>query len=635
MPDENLLTGLALIIILGIAAQWLAWRLRLPSILLLLVFGFLAGPVIEPERLLGDLMLPVVSFSVALILFEGGLSLRLRDVREVRHVVRNMVTVGAIVTWALTAIAARLFITVGDGEPMSWEVAILLGAVLIVTGPTVIIPLLRHVRPRARLESILRWEGIVIDPIGATIAVLVFQAILSLHRGADAEGASATLVSTALVDFGMTIVVGGGAGLLGAFLLYIMLKHYLIPDFLHNATTLMLVVAVFSGSNLMQHESGVLAVTVMGFALANQRSVAVKHIAEFKENLQILLISIVFILLSATLDLRQLSTYFDGGTVLFLAALILVVRPMMVIASTMGSGLDWREKAFLSMMAPRGVVAAAVASVFSLGLTSDEVSVPQAELLLPFTFMVIIVTVAFYGFGAQFAARWLGLADPNPQGTVIVGAHPWARAIARALKNAGCKVLVVDTNRGNLMAARMDEVETYFGNVLTEHALEEMELDGMGRVLALTPNDEVNSLAALHFREVFSSAEIYQLTPATAHKASNVVPRHMRGRYLWGEDLSFAAIEDRWARGARIKVTSITEEFDVEDFRSHYGDTAVPLFLVTESGKVKVITRTREAEPDAGDELVSLVIDPDDHGAGKAQTESTEESTASPEPVTT
>ncbi len=266
---EHLLVGLAGIIILGIGAQWLAWRLRLPSILLLLLFGFAAGPAtgfLDPDALLGDLLPPVVSLSVAVILFEGGLSLSFTELRQIGTVVRNLVSVGALVTWLVTAGAAHFILD------LSAALAVLLGAILVVTGPTVIVPLLRHVRPVGPVNSILKWEGILIDPIGAMLAVLVFEAILA---GGFQE--ATTLALTGVLN---TVVIGGVNGVLGAMVLTFLLKRYWIPDFLHNAFSLMVVVGAFTASNVMQAESGLLAVIVMGMTLANQKMITVKHIVK-------------------------------------------------------------------------------------------------------------------------------------------------------------------------------------------------------------------------------------------------------------------------------------------------------------------------------------------------------------------
>jgi len=429
---ESILLRLASIVILGIGAEWLAWRLRLPSILLLLIFGFIAGAAtnfLNPDILLGDLLLPLVSIAVALILFEGGLNLRLTELRKSGGVVRNLITVGLLVTWLIGAGAA--YFVLG----LNLALAILLGAILVVTGPTVIMPLLRHLRLGGQTGSILKWEGVVIDPLGAILAVLVFQAVLA----GEIQAATPLIVLSLL----KTILIGGVIGALGALLVILLLQRYWVPDFLHSMISLMVVIAAFLAANLIQIESGLLAATVMGIILANQNRVSVRHIAEFKENLRVLLISSLFILLAARLQMSDLAAV-SVGSIAFLAILILVARPASVALSTLGSKLKWRERLCLAWLAPRGIVAAAVASVFALRLS--EAGYPQAELLVSLTFIVIAGTVAIYGLSAPAVARWLKVAESNPQGVLIVGSHAWARTIAQTLQAEKYRVLLVDCN---------------------------------------------------------------------------------------------------------------------------------------------------------------------------------------------
>jgi NhaP-type Na+/H+ or K+/H+ antiporter len=371
---EHYLLAIGGIIIMGIAAQWLAWRLGLPSILLLLVFGLLVGPLsgfIQPDQMLGDALFPLVSLAVAVILYEGGLSLNLRELRGVGDVVLKLITVGLAITWLLGAGAAHFVL--GLNIPL----AVLLGAILVVTGPTVIKPLLRHVRPKDDLGSILKWEGILIDPIGAILAVLIFEAIL-----AQSFTQTPLLVAQGVL---LTVVIGGLAGLAGAGMLILLLRRYWIPDHLQNSMSLMLVVVAYIGSDLLRPESGLLAVTVMGIALATQPWVSVRHIVEFKENLSVFLIAGLFIVLAARLDLGQISGL-SWGIVVFLSILIVLARPMAVLASTVGSKLKGQDRVFLMFMAPRGIVAAAIASLFALRLA--EIGYQDAERLIPITFVL-------------------------------------------------------------------------------------------------------------------------------------------------------------------------------------------------------------------------------------------------------
>ncbi len=593
---ETALLGIAGIIVLGIGAQLLAARLRLPSILLLLIVGFIAGPVtgfLRPDELFGDLLFPLVSVSVGLILYEGGLSLKLSDLPKVGGVVRNLVSVGALVTWAVSTVAAHLIFDLDLG------LATLLGAVLVVTGPTVIGPMLRHIRPGGSVGQVLMWEGIVIDPIGVVLAVLVFEAI----GGAGQHGTTAHLILAVI----KTIIFGGGFGLIAAGLLTLLIYRYWIPDFLQSAVSLMFVVAALTGANLLQSEAGLLAVTVMGIALANQKYADIKHIVEFKENLRVLLISSLFILLAARLQPRDLTDIAAGGA-LFVAVLVLVGRPLIAFISTIRSGMPRNERLFLAWMAPRGIVAAAVSSVFALRL--QELGYANAELLVPITFIVIIGTVAIYGLTSPTVAFRLGVADPNPQGILLVGARGWARALASLLHEKGFRVLLVDSNRDNIAAARMAGLPTYSGSILAEYAITEMRLGGIGRLLALTPNDWVNALAVQRFTSVFGRAACYQLPPQNEPKGKQELHKHLQGRWLFAPGMTNVELERRFAAGATLKATPLSDEFDFAAFMLHYGESVVPLFVIAENGRLNVITAGKSAEPQPGQTLISLVHEP-------------------------
>ena len=594
--SEHLLMGLAAIIVLGIGAQWLAWRISLPGILLLLIFGFIAGPVtglIDPNELFGNLLLPLVSVTVAIILFEGGLSLKFSEVKEVTAVIRNLVTVGVLVSWVLTSLASYLIFGLG------LQISILLGAILVVTGPTVIIPLLRHVRPSGRVGSIIKWEGIIIDPIGAVLAVLVFEVIIS----GGLEKATAQVV----LSIFKTLVIGTVLGLAEAKLVIVILKRHWVPDFLQNPVSLMIVVFVFVCSNVIQVESGLLSVTLMGIALANQKWVSLKHIVEFKENLRVLFISSLFIILASRLTIDELSYVLNFKGFIFLVLMILVVRPLSIFISTYFTDLNLKEKLFLSWMAPRGIVAAAVASVFALRLV--EAGYEQAERIIDITFLVITGTVAIYGLTAFKVARRLGLAKPNPQGLLIVGAHIWARSIAKFLHENGFQVSLVDSNWANVSAARQEGLQAYYENILLEDISEDIELDGIGKLIALTRNDEVNSLAALHFIEDFGRSQVYQLPKLSKFSARSEesIPQHLRGRLLFGAEATFSYLDSKFASGALLKKTPLTDEFNYDSFQSLYGEKALPLFIIKESGELVVLALDNMPTPLPGQYLISLV----------------------------
>jgi NhaP-type Na+/H+ or K+/H+ antiporter len=603
--------GLALILVLGVVAQWVAWRARLPAILVLLLTGFLVGPFVQwlsmfawwpehwpqrflgPDALLGELLIPLVSLSVAVILFEGGLTLDMRELSRggAGRVITRLVSAGAVTSWALTTLAARWIFG------MEWGVALLLGAILVVTGPTVIGPLLAYIRPKGQTGSILKWEGIVIDPIGAMLAVLVYEAI-----GTDAVAGRAAVIAWVVVR---TVVVGlvlGGLGGLG--LIYI-LRRRLVPDQLHNPVMLMAVIALFAISNLFQSESGLLTVVIMGIVLANQRTVSITHVAEFKEHLTNLLIASLFIVLSARVTLDQLDNL-GWRSVAFILLLIIVVRPLAVVVSTVASPLNWRERVFLAWMAPRGIVAAAVASIFALRL--DE-TMPAAGMILPLTLAVIIGTVVVYGLTARALALRLGLAKPGRHGFVIAGANPLARAIAKALQDSGVEVLLVDLNYDNVQAARLEGLPAMYRSILDEPVRDRVSVSSIGRLLALTPNDDVNTLAAVRFARSFGPSNVYQLAAARpAGREREKATQEIRGRVLFGDGWTYPRLLERLEQGATIRRTRLTREYTFQMLRGDPSNPQplLPLFLIGEADEVSIFTPGDTPTPRAGQTVISL-----------------------------
>ncbi|MFW6197612.1 MAG: cation:proton antiporter [Myxococcota bacterium] len=584
-----MITGLVAVIVLGAAGQWVAWRLRLPSILVLILLGFLVGPVfglLQPDVLLGPLTLPLVSLAAAVILFEGGLTASWDEIRSVASPVRRLVTAGIAITWLAVAAAAYLFLDFG------LDLSLLLGAILVVTGPTVIGPLMRHVRPRGRVGSIAKLEGIINDPIGAVLAILVFRAI----RTEQIEHAF-TMVATGVL---LSATVGALAGFGGARLLVLLLRKQLLPEFLRVSVSVAFVLGAFVIANRLQPESGLLAVTVMGVALASQKQVSVKVIVDFNENLRIVLLPALFIILAARVELEALQRL-PVGVVEFVGATIFLIRPLAVFVSTLGSDLTWKERVFLAWMAPRGVVAAAVSSVFGLRLLAEDVE--GAELLMPVTFLVIVATVLAYGTTSAPLATALGLRQENARGFLFLGAGQLARMVAAALRDEGYRVLMVDPSWSNVRQARMENLAAEHGPLVSERVLNRIDLNGLGRLIAMSPNDEANSLAAVHFRDVFG-ANVYQIRPQ-ASGADSHHPMHLRGHYF---PASHRELSERLYEGGHIKVTLLTEEFDFEDFREHHGPDALPLFSIDAEGNLRVMGEEPETVPEPGEKLVSMVV---------------------------
>jgi len=348
-----------------------------------------------------------------------------------------------------------------------------------------------------------------------------------------------------------------------------------------------------------------LAVALMGILLANQKSVNIKHIAEFKENLGVLLLSSLFIVLAARLQMSDISQL-GWNSLAFLAVMIFIVRPACILVSTLGSDLSWKEILFLSWLAPRGIVAAAVTAVFALEL-SQVAGYEDAGKLVPEMFLIIVGTVTIYGLSASPLGRWLGVAQPNPQGVMIAGGHPWGRAIGAALKSEGFEVLLVDTNRENINAARMVGLQTIYANILSDYIIDDIEMGSIGRLLALTPNNEVNALAVLHFTEIFGRAGVYQLPPAEVpKKRKKEMAQPLRGRYLFSRTANFTHLSNMFEQGAEIKATSLTAQFTFADFQEVHGQQALPLFLKDQLGNLIIYTSASQLLPQPGQTIISM-----------------------------
>lgn len=592
---EHSIVALAGIGLLAIVCQWFAWWVKLPAILFLLIGGIVAGPVLgwlNPDALFGDLLFPMVSLSVAVILFEGSLTLRFDEIRGLERVVRRLVTSGVLITWLIGTLATRLLLD------FSWSLSFLFGALTVVTGPTVIVPMLRTVRPNARLANILRWEGIVIDPVGALLAVLVFEFIVS-GRGTTAFGHT-------LLSFGRLIGAGVLVGVASGYALGTILRRHWMPDYLHNVATLTLVFGAFAMSDALQSESGLLAVTIMGIWLANMKDVPVEDILDFKESLSVLLISGLFILLAARIDFG-LAGQLGWAALGVLAVLQFVARPIKVLVSTWGSALTWRERVLLGWIAPRGIVAAAVAALFAIRLPHDIYS--GAPLLVPMTFLVIVGTVVLQSATARALAVWLDVAEPEPKGFLIIGANSAARAIAKALDEQGFRTLLTDTSWDNIRAARMEGLSTYYGNPVSQHADRHLDLVGIGRMLCLSPHKETNALATMRYRGEFGSGNLYLLQNAT-DKDDNQKTRVLVApgtKIAFGADVTYPKLASLLSQGAEIHNTGLTESFDFHSYQSEYSNKAIPLFALTPKGRLQPFYVGHKITPSQDWSIIGLI----------------------------
>jgi NhaP-type Na+/H+ or K+/H+ antiporter len=584
---ENLMLAIAVIGILGSMAQWLAWWLKLPSILLLLLLGIVLGKpvtgIIDPDLLFGDLLFPMVSLAVSVILFEGALTLNFRQIKGLESVVRRMVTVGMVVTWLTIAVATHWILD------LPWLLSLLFGSLVVVTGPTVIVPMLRILKLNKKVANVLRWEGIVIDPLGALLAVLVFNFIISAQGGAQG-------FLEVMLDFGWILLIGGVLGAIsGAFMGLVLRRHWL-PEYLHNVFTLTLVFAVFALSDVLAHESGLLTVTGMGMWLANSKNTPIEDILNFKESLTVLLISGLFIILAARLDLDE---FLQIGWLSLVILLVVqfVARPLKIFISTWGSNLNFKEKIVLSWIAPRGIVAAAVSALFALKLEQQGYS--EANLLVSLTFMVIIGTVVFQSATAGILAKKLGVANPEAKGVLVVGSNPVAVAIAEALNKHGFDCLLTDSHWRYIREARMKDIKTYYGNVVSEHADHHLDLIGIGKMICVSMNKDLNLLAATRYKNEFGVANIFVLSneeknrDETKHEAS----KEGKARHLFDKSVTYAKLASMLAKGAQIKTTLLTDEFNHEAYLEKHGKHVIPMFGISPDGKqLRVFTRRDSIE---------------------------------------
>lgn len=581
--ESDLGVGLAAIIVFGVGAQWLGSRLRIPSILLMLIGGVVAGPVlgvVNPDELLGDLLFPGVSLAVGIILFEGGLGLRVSELeRHGRGPIIRLITLGVVVTWVIGGLAAFAFLDVDRSG------AVLIASILVVTGPTVVLPLLRFARVREPVNGILRWEGIFIDPIGATLAIVVLDAVL---ENEGAAGSAQRILTTASI--------GTTAGLLAAAVLTIMFSRHWVPDHLHNPFTLAMVVAAFAAADYLQPEAGLFATTVMGVALANQRWAPIAHIREFEENLGALILAGLFIILGARIELDTLTDHLPGALALA-AVLILVARPAAVWVSTVGSGLSFRERAYLVCMSPRGIVAAAVSAVF--GLELEEAGAP-IEALVPAIFICIVVTDLFSAVASRVGAKTFRVARPDPRGVAFIGGPDWVVDLAGELGSHDIPTLVITTDPLEASAASRNGVLTYTGRLDSEDLLLAMDSVGIRSVIGVSRFDELNTLVIDRAAETIGRANVFYLPRTDDDDEAETSHASVLARRPFARDISQIEIE-RLAAGGRI-VTVTADSFDADHFSG-----AVPLLELGEEGPSVLVHRSDKAP---GNSAVRLYLCP-------------------------
>ena len=580
MTANEILIGVGLILVLAVGSQVLASRLRIPAIIVLLPAGFVAGALttdVDPQRLLGPAFQPLVSLSVAVILYDAGLGLDLRKLKgHTRKVVIRLIVLGVLVTWAVAAsLAAPLF-------GMSRGAAVMLGIILVVSGPTVVGPLLTFVRPTERLQQVLIWEGSLIDPVGGILGALVFHAVVaSTHRGLGSQ----------LGQFAVSITVGLAGGVIGAALLWVLLRRLRLGEVLGTTAQLATVIGVAAVCDVAREDAGLLAAIFMGLALANRRGFDIPARRPFFETLVQLIIGVLFISISATVTPHSLR-HLLLPTLALVAVLVLAARPIAAFAATAGTDLRKGERAFIGWMAPRGIVAAATASTFAAGLVAKGIG--GAARILPVTFVVIVATVTLYGLTAGPAARRLRVGRPSGTRPLLVGGDAWVIDLGLALRSAGLDVLMwagLDQQREEIRQAGLELAP---GELLAAATGRGARLEGITAVLLLTDEDDFNALASVLLAESVEG-NVYRLAPP--QRSHGVIAPYTTGQILFRDGMTRPAVIGRYQDGARIV--------------AHRADGLLPagqdlLFLVRADGQLAAVTQAGSPTPQGGDTMVSL-----------------------------
>ncbi len=579
---------LAGIIILGIIAQWTAWRLKLPAILPLILIGLFVGPIstllsedgtkwIEPiwngtEGLFpGDGLYYFVSLAISIILFEGGLTLKRSEIKNIGPVITKLITLGSLVTFIGAGVASYFIFG------LSLKISFLFSGLIIVTGPTVISPILRNIPLKKDVSSVLKWEGILIDPIGALVAVLVYEFIV-------AEGGG-EFTLTALEEFGKIVLFGSTFGFSFAHALAFATKKKLIPHYLLNVFTLSAVLGVFVMSDMFAHESGLLAVVVMGMVLGNINLPNLKELLYFKESLSVLLISILFILLAANINMADLELIYRWETLALFLVVAFVVRPIGVFLSTKGSDLKMNERVFISWVGPRGIVAAGIASLFGSKLIiAGE---PGAEYITPLVFMIVLGTVLLNATTARLFAKAIGVFLTKSQGILIIGASEVSRLIARYLQKNGRHVVLVDSNANNIRAARDLDLAAIEGNIYSDDLVSDIELSDVGYLMALTGNNEINSYVLEKFKKQFGENGSFRLITKNEIEDKNKIPKE--GLFSATDDfINLIEVSRKYPAIQEVPINSIEEYQAVIKALTNDVDM-IPLFVKAKDGTIDII----------------------------------------------
>ena len=611
----------------GVAAQWLAWRLRVPSIVLMMGAGLLLGPIaaltlgqplLTPDESFGDYLRPMIALAVAIILFEGGITLNFRELRDASTAVRRMVILAFPLGWGLATLALHF---IGG---LAWDLSAMIGALLTITGPTVVLPLLRQAKLPPRIASVLKWEGIVNDPIGALAAVFVFEAIHQTQLGHS--WGSAALALSFGIAIGALLGFASGIAMSHAF------KRGWVPEPMKAPLVLAAVLVCYALAETLAQETGLVAVTVFGLVVANSRLASIEEMRRFKEGIASILVASVFVVLAASLTPAALGTL-GWQHFAAVAAIILIVRPVAVFLSTLGSGLSLAETGFIGLIGPRGVVAAATAGHLSVSLLQGGRE--DAAVLAPLVFLAVFASVFGCGFAVAPLARWLGLSESGPDRLLIVGANPWSLGLADALKKAEVPVTIADTSWRRLRAARLAGHDIYYGEVLSETADWRLEPSRFASLVAVTPNDAYNALVCIEYAPELGRSHVFQLSgfdgPVESARVDDdpqAIAFTARGRTLIRRGRGFDGLARDWWGGWRFKSTRLTDEYSLEQCLEDAGDDADFILARRPNGRISLLGGSSKLPDAAGTVLIRFVRQT---GAAALPAESEAEAAPGPE----
>lgn len=591
---DSILSHLMLIGILGIGSQWFAWRFRMPAIVVMSVAGLLIGPVfgfMNPQEDFGALFNPVISMAVAIILFEGSLNLDFREVRGLGKSVFRIITLGAFIAWILGSLAA--YFVAG----LSLAVSFIIGGLFIVTGPTVILPLLRQAKLKPRPATILKWEGIVVDPFGALLAVFAFEIITYLT---DKSVTIETLLLFFLASLFAIII-----GLVSGKVIGEMFERGYVPEFLKSPLVFAVVIGCFTVADEVMHETGLLAVTVMGMTMANVHNASLTEMRHFKENISVLLISGIFIMLTASLGRETLLQIFDINIILFVLLMLFIVRPFSIWLSTINTELSLKEKILIGWIAPRGIVALTVAGYFENVLLQNGYL--DAPIVMPLTFALVFATVCAHGFTLAPLAKKLNLSIEGQPGVLIVGASPFSTGFAKVLQEMDVPVLLADLSFEQLFNAKKAGVPYYRGEILSEQTEYYLDMTPYDKLIVATERDSYNSLVATTFMPEFGRNEIFQLSWHVDNKDHpNDLVKRAEARVLFEEGATYEMLNEKVSEGYVFRKTKLTKQYTFEQYQKERQPGNVILMVLKQSGRIHYVTTSSVLKPEPGDTVISL-----------------------------